>query len=298
MTKRNWLELCLLSIVWGSTFVFAKVAVTEIPPLVLVFCRVAIAALALHVVLRMRGLRFPLRPSVLMSFLVMGLLNNAIPFSLIFWGQTVLAAGLASILNATTPIFTVLVAALLFRQEVLRPHRIAGVVIGFIGIAVMLSPALAGLAREPLWAEAACLGAAISYAFAAAFARRFKDMPAMVAATGQLTGSSLLMIPLALWQASAWTANEVSLLAWSNVAALGLFGTAFAYLLYFRLLSQAGATNASLVTLLIPLNTVLLGALFLGEALNLHQFAGLAILLFGLIILDGRFLRVLQKAHV
>lgn len=298
MTRRNWLELCLLSIIWGSTFVFAKVAVAEIPPLVLVFCRVAIAAAALHCVLRIRGLRFPTHSSILGSFLAMGLLNNAIPFSLIFWGQTALAASLASILNATTPIFTVLVAALLFRQEVLRPHRIAGVVLGFAGIVAMLSPGLAGLTEEPLWAEAACLGAAVSYAFAAAFARRFKDMPAMVAATGQLTGSSLLILPLALWQAAGWHPGEVSLVAWSNVAALGLLGTAFAYLLYFRLLSQAGATNASLVTLLIPLNTVIMGALFLGEALSPHQLAGLMLLLFGLTVLDGRWIAALRRKHV
>lgn len=295
MTLRNWLDLCLLSIVWGSTFVFAKVAVAEIPPLVLVFCRVAIAAAALHCVLRIRGLRFPAQPAILISFLGMGLLNNAIPFSLIFWGQTALAAGLASILNATTPIFTVLVASLLFRQETLRPHRVAGAVLGFAGIVVMLSPALAGLAREPIWAEAACLGAALSYAFAAAFAKRFKDMPAMVAATGQLSGSSLLILPLALWQATGWTPGGVSLTAWVNVAALGLLGTAFAYLLYFRLLSQAGATNASLVTLLIPLNTVVMGALFLGEALSPHQLAGLAILLIGLLVLDGRWIAALRR---
>ncbi|MBA5777252.1 DMT family transporter [Stappia sp. F7233] len=295
MSALHWLMLTVLSFIWGGTFLFAKVAVAEIPPLMLVFLRVVIGAATLHVALRLAGHRFPLKPSLILSFLVMGLLNNAVPFSLIFWGQTVLSASLASILNATTPIFTVIVAAALFRQEALSVRRIAGIAIGFGGVVVMLSPGLAGLGGDPVWAELACLGAALSYAFAAAFARRFRGVPTMVAAAGQLTGSSVLMLPLALWQAGDFSLAATSSVALANVAALGVLSTGIAYLLYFRLLTEAGATNASLVTLLIPLSATLMGAVVLGETLGPHEAAGLAVLLFGLLILDGRVLRFLPR---
>ena len=142
----------------------------------------------------------------------MGLLNNAIPFSLLFLGQTVIGAGLASILNATTPIFTVIVASLLVKQETLQTHRIAGVLLGVVGVAVMLSSSLSGLATDPLWAQLCCLGAAVSYACAATFAHRFKSLPPQVSATGQLLGSSLIMLPVG-WVARKIQGREVESLA-------------------------------------------------------------------------------------
>lgn len=299
MSWKNWLLLVMLALVWGATFPFGKIALGEIPPFVLAFLRVVLAALVLHAVLRLHGLAFPRDRSTLGAFLLMGLLNNAIPFSLILWGQTGISASLASILNATTPIFTVLVASLLFHQEVLRAHRVAGIAVGFAGVALLLLPgleagALAGLAGEPAWAQLLCLGAALSYAFAAAFARRFRGIPVMVAATGQLTGSSLLLLPLALWQASTvpggWSPAMAGPAAWASVVALGTACTAFAYLIYFRLLSEGGATNASLVTLLIPVSATLISAWLLGEALSALQLAGMGVLLVGLVLLDGRVL--------
>ncbi|WP_186388419.1 DMT family transporter [Stappia sp. TSB10P1A] len=306
MSWKNWVLLVVLALVWGATFPFGKIALGEIPPFVLAFLRVLLAALVLHAVLRIYGLAFPRDRSTLGAFLLMGLLNNAIPFSLILWGQTGISASLASILNATTPIFTVLVASLAFRQEVLRAHRVAGIVVGFAGVALLLLPgleagALAGLAGEPAWAQFLCLGAALSYAFAAAFARRFRGVPVMVAATGQLTGSSLLLLPLALWQASAspggWSPAMAGPAAWASVVALGTACTAFAYLIYFRLLSEGGATNASLVTLLIPVSATLISALLLGEALSGLQLAGMGVLLAGLVLLDGRVLAVFGSSR-
>ncbi|WP_029059388.1 DMT family transporter [Stappia stellulata] len=293
MSLKNWSLLCLLALIWGGTFPLAKLAVAEIPPLVLVFARVAIAAVVLHIILRLRGLRFPLAPDMLLAFLAMGLLNNAIPFSLIFWGQTEVSASLASILNATTPIFTVIVASVVFSQEVLKANRVAGIALGFAGVAVLLSPGLFGIGTEPLWAKMLFLGAALSYAFAATFARRFSGVSILVAAAGQLTGSTLLMAPLAFWQASAWqgagwSLAETSVQGWVAMALLGVLCTAFAYLIYFRLLREAGATNASLVTLLVPVTATAIGVAFLGEALSGLQFAGMAILLAGLCVLDGR----------
>lgn len=308
MTFINWLLLALLSLIWGGTFLFAKIAVAEIPPLVLVFLRVFLAALVMHAVLGIARQRFPLAPGMLLSFLVIGLTNNAIPFSLLFWGQTAISASLASILNATTPIFTVLVATLAFRHETLQAHRLIGIGLGLAGVAVLLLPGLEGAGLEgarldgpdgveafPLWAQLACLGAALSYAVAASFARRFKGLPLMVPVVGQLTGASVWMLPLALWQGASWSPAETSLAVWACVIALGTIGTAFAYLIYFRLLTGAGATNASLVTLLVPVSASVLGALVLGESLNAGQFLGMAILLVGLVVLDGRVLTLLPR---
>ena len=288
MTLRNWILLLLLGAIWGGSFLFAKVAVAEIPPLVLVFCRVAIACAVLHVVLRFTSHRFPVQPRMLAAFLIMGFLNNAVPFSLLFWGQTEISAGLASILNATTPIFTFIVAALLMRQEPVRAHRIAGVLIGFAGVLVMVSPSITGLGDDPLWAQLACLGGAFSYALAATFARTFRDIPPMVSATGQLSGSTLIMLPVALLAAGNWSPLQTSAVVWLNVLALGIGATALAYLIYFRLLADAGATNASLVTFIVPASAILFGFLLLGERLNAYQFTGLGLLLTGLLVLDGR----------
>ncbi|NBN65230.1 EamA family transporter [Microvirga tunisiensis] len=297
MNLISWLLLAALSALWGGAFLFAKVAVSEIPPFVLVFLRVAIAVALLQGVLYLSRQRLPSDRSSLGAFLLLGLLNNVVPFSLIFWGQTGIAAGLASILNATTPMFTFLVAAVLFRQEEVSLSRIAGVLLGFAGVAAMLSASLAGLTSDPLWAQAACLGAAVSYAFAGAFGRRFRGTPPLVTATGQLTASTLIMAPVALLTAGSWSPVDVSLLVWGNVLALGVFATALAYLLFFRLLARAGATNTSLVTLLIPVCALLFGHLLLGERLYPVQFAGLAVLLAGLVLLDGRAVRALIAAR-
>jgi len=291
MSLRNWIMLAVLGAIWGGSFLFAKVAVAEIPPFVLVFFRVAIACGVLLLMLGHRGLLGRLQPKYALPFLVMGLLNNAVPFSLLFLGQTVIGAGLASILNATTPVFTVIVASLLVKQETLQANRVAGVLLGVAGVAVMLSSSLSGLAEDPVWAQLCCLGAAVSYACAATFARRFRDLPPQVAATGQLIGSSVLMLPVALLSAGSWSLADPGLTAWLNVLALGVLATACAYLIYFRLLAEAGATNASLVTLLVPASALFFGWLILDENLSGLQLGGFAILLLGLIVLDGRLLR-------
>ncbi|MEJ8473029.1 DMT family transporter [Roseibium algae] len=291
MTLINWLLLVLLGTIWGGSFMFAKVAIAEIPPLMLVFLRVLIAGLALHVVLRARGLSFPRTPKLLAAFLIMGLLNNAVPFSLLFWGQTEISAALASILNATTPIFTFMIAAVLLGQETVKLHRISGVLVGFAGVSLMLIPTISGIGHDPLWAQAACLGAACSYGLAASFARRFSDLSPLISATGQLTGSSLIMLPLAIWSSAGWSPADVSVHVWLNVLALGLLATAAAYLIYFKLLSEAGATSASLVTLIVTAAAVLFGVTLLNESLTAYQLGGLAFLLLGLLILDGRILK-------
>ncbi len=295
MALRNWIMLFALGAIWGGSFLFAKVAVAEIPPFVLVFFRVSIACVLLLLVLWRQGLLARLERRLAASFLIMGLLNNAVPFSLLFLGQTVIGAGLASVLNATTPVFTVVVASLLVKQEALRANRVAGVVLGVTGVAIMLSGSLTGLANDPLWAQLSCLGAAASYACAATFARRFRDVPPQVAATGQLIGSSLIMLPVAVLTASGWSFADPGMITWINVLALGTLATALAYLIYFQLLAEAGATNASLVTLIVPASALFFGWLILGENLSPLQLGGFAVLLLGLVVLDGRVLQRPKK---
>lgn len=296
MTLRDWSLLILLGTIWGSSFVFAKIAVAEIPAFTLVFLRVAIACATLLLLLWLQGKLYQLEQNLIGSFLVLGLLNNAIPFSLLFLGQTAIGAGLASILNATTPIFTVIIAGIFARQEPVNTSKLAGISLGIVGVAVMLSNSLSGLATDPIWAQACCIGAAISYGCAATFARKFAKKSPEVVATGQLMGSSLIMLPLAIWASTTWHPKETSIAAWGSVIALSIVATAFAYLLYFRILRSAGATNASLVTLLVPASALVLGGIFLSEKLQPIQIVGLAILFVGLLLLDGRLLKKIKAS--
>ncbi|NJM92432.1 MAG: DMT family transporter, partial [Rhodospirillaceae bacterium] len=205
MSLSDWSLLLTLSILWGGSFFFVGVAVTALPPFTIVLLRVAIAATALHLVLRATRTAMPWDGKTWLAFFGMGLLNNAIPFSLIVWGQTHIASGLASILNATTPLFTVLVAHVLTADERLSKGRIVGVLLGLGGVVALIGPqALTGLGKDVV-AQLAVLGAALSYAFASIFGRRFKRMGVspLATATGQLTASSTLMLPVALIVASA-----------------------------------------------------------------------------------------------
>jgi drug/metabolite transporter (DMT)-like permease len=272
---------------WGGTFFFIALATDELPPLTIVACRVALAAVALHVLLAATGQHVPTAPRVLGAFLVMGLINNAVPFALIAWGQTRIAGGLASILNATTPLFAVVLAHVLTPDERLSASRGAGVLLGFLGVVVMIGTAGSGGDRL---AEAAVLCAALSYALAGLYGRTFARMgiAPQATATGQVTASSLILAPLALLVDRPWTLPAPSLAATLAILALGLASTALAYVIYFRLLATAGATNLLLVTFLIPVSAILLGALVLGETLALRHYVGMALIGAGLAAIDGR----------
>lgn len=290
MSARDWGLLAALSVLWGGSFLFVGVAVRELPPLTIVALRVLLAALALAAALRIAGVVFPRSRPVWLAFLGMGVLNNAIPFSLIVWGQTQIPSGLASILNATTPLFTVLVAHAFTVDERLTRSRIAGLLIGFAGVVAMIGPgALEALGNDVL-AQLAVLAAAVSYAFAGVFGRRFKRLgvPPLATAAGQVCASSLLLVPLALLVDRPWTLPLPSGQAAAAVLALALLSTAVAYILYFRLLASAGATNLLLVTFLIPVSAIALGALVLGERLEPKHFAGMALIGLGLAYIDGR----------
>lgn len=298
MTARDWGLLLLLSLLWGGTYFFVRVALDDLPPLTLVLLRVAIASAALLIVLKISGQAMPFRRDILGVMLVMAILNNMIPFILFFWAQTVLPAGLAAILNATTPLFTVVVMHLFTADEKATPNKVAGVVLGFLGVVVLIGPAAAGALDTPLWALLACLGAALSYAVSGLWGRRIKPLglAPTFTAWAQLTCTTALMAPLAAVVEKPWALAMPGPAAIAATLALALASTAFAYILFFKILASAGPTNLLLVTFLIPASAIFLGSVFLGERLAPTHFAGLALIGLGLAAIDGRLWKRLTGA--
>ena len=300
MNRGDWLIFVGLALIWGSAFFFISVAVHAIPPLTYVWLRLTIAAAGLWLFLWWRGERIALPRSVWGSIFLLALLNNALPFALFGWGQTHIASGLASILNATTPILGVVVAHFCTDDERMTPAKIGGVLLGFGGVATMIGPALLSNIGTDALAQLACIAASLSYAFAAVWARRFKRMglPPITVTTGQLTAGALMMLPVALVVDHPWKEAFLGFGPLAAVTALALLCTAFAYVLYFRLIDRAGATNALLVTLLVPPTAILLGAMFLDETLAAQDLLGLILIAFGLAAIDGRLIRALRPSRL
>lgn len=298
MTARNWALLLFLSILWGGSFFFVAVAVKELPPLTIVIFRTGIAALALTLVLKLRREAWPFAGGVIAPYFVMGLFNNLLPFSLLFWAQTLIPSGLASILNATTPIFAIVVAHFALADERMAAHKALGIGFGFAGVSVLLGgDALSGSGWAVL-GMIACLGAALSYGLAGVYGRRFKAMalsPLQVA-LGQLLATTLMMIPVVSLVDSPWQLPAPSFGAVAAIAALAVASTALAYVVFFQILASAGAVNTALVTLLVPVSAILLGTLLLGERLDPQHFAGMALIGVGLLAVDGRLLGKMSRA--
>lgn len=296
MSLLDWALLILLSVIWGGSFFLNQLLLVELPALTLVFARVALAAAALWVATYALGQHMPMRRAVWAAFLGMGLLNNAIPFTLIVLGQSQIGSSLASILNATTPLFTVLVAHVLTNDEKISGQRLVGVVVGLIGVAIMVG----GDALETFGSIAlghfAVLGAALSYACAGVFGRRFRRLGVspMASATGQVTASSILLLPLVLFMDTPWALAMPSGQAVLSLVVLAVVCTALAYSLFFRILASAGATNLSLVTFLVPVSAIILGVLILHETLELYHLIGMIGIAAGLIAIDGRLLSRLK----
>ena len=295
MGAYEWLLLVTLSVLWGGSFFFVGVAVEVLPPLTIVALRVSLAALTLLAVLYLTGLKLPTAPKIWRSLIWMGILNNVIPFTLIVWGQTHIASGLASILNATTPIFTIIAAHFLTKDEKMTGNKIIGVIIGFVGVVFMLGHDTDGGFGDSVIAQLALLGAAISYALAGIYGRRFVQfgIKPIVTATGQVTTASLLLIPLACFFDSPMTLGLPGLEIWLAIIGLALLSTAVAYILYFRILATAGATNLLLVTLLIPVSAIVLGTTVLGEVLDSNHFIGMGLISIGLLTIDGRAVQII-----
>lgn len=290
MTATEWGLLLLLCTVWGGSYFYIGVAIKTLPPFVIVAFRVTLGAAILYGIVRLSRQHMPTDGATWRAFFVMGLTNNVVPFSLITWAQGHVPSGFAAILNATTPIFAVILANAMTVDEKMTSGRLAGVVIGFLGVAVMIGPdALAG-ATDSLVADLALLTASVFYAFSPIYGRRFsrQGLSPMVAATGQFTAASVMMLPLTAVVDAPWTLPMPGLPVWGALLGLAAISTALAYIIYYRILATAGAVNLMLVTFLVPVSAIILGALFLGERLAPVDFLGMAVIGLGLAAIDGR----------
>lgn len=297
MNRRDWATLAFLAVIWGAAFFFISVVVAHVPTFTYVWLRVTIAAGALWLWLWWRGLPLAIPRSAWAAMFVLAMLNNVLPFALFGWGQTRIGSGLASILNATTPIWGVIVAHLFTADERLNPRKAVGVLLGFGGVALMIGPALlADVGREGT-AQLACIVATLLYAIAGVFARRFKaqGLSAETVTTGQLTAAALVMLPVAFLFEQPWAMPMPPAEAWAAILALAIVSSALGYVLYFRLIASAGATNALLVTLLVPPTAILLGVAVLGERIGASGFAGLGLIALGLAAIDGRLVERLRR---
>jgi drug/metabolite transporter (DMT)-like permease len=294
MRSNNLGLLFFLALLWGSSFFFYKVLVAVLPPVTVVLGRVGIAAIAMNLWLLAHGQSIALTHGRWRRFLLLGSLNNVVPFILIAWGETRIESGMASILNATTPIFMATIAHWGTQDEKLSWNKVTGIACGILGVVVLVGAEAFGGARN-LLGSLAVVGASCAYGFGGVYSRRFKDLPPLVAATGQTTAAAILMVPLSLLIDHPWALSPPDGMAWLALLALALVNTALAYVVYYRILAGASATYVSLVTFLIPVVALLLGAAFLGEAVTPRALIGMAIIALGLAAIDGRLIRLISR---
>jgi len=295
MHRHDWLLLVALSVFWGGSFFFNGVALQELPPLTVALARVFFGALCLLAVIGPLGGSLPRRAADWLPFAIMGLVNNAIPFSLYLTAQTMISSGLAAVLNATTPLFAVLVMAA-SGEEQLSGRRIAGVLMGLGGVAMLRAPGLSG--ADQTLGILICLAAALSYGFAGYWGRRaLAGVPPLTSATAQLICSTPMMALAAGFAERPWTLPMPGMVTWLAVGGLATLSTALAYILFFRILNRSGAVNVVLVTLLIPVTAILLGVWILHEPLSANEVAGALIIAASLIVIDGRAFGWLQRRY-
>jgi drug/metabolite transporter (DMT)-like permease len=295
LDSKSTIMLLLLAAVWGGSFFFGEVALREVPPLTITLHRVVWAVPILAVIVFFKRIAVPRSPRVWGAYLVMGALNNAIPFSLIFWGQTQIESGLASILNATTAMFAAVVAGLLLADEPVTAKKIVGAVLGIAGVAFIMGPSALTEFNPSNLAQLAILGATLSYAFAGVWGKTaLTGQPPLMNALGMLVGSTLLMIPIVL-VFDGPPNFELSAGVWGALLGMAALSTALAYVLYFAILVRAGTANLLLVTLLIPPFAIGLGVLFLGEQMGSEAWIGFAIIAFGFAVTDGRLFSIFSR---
>lgn len=292
MGRNEWIMLLVLSMVFGGAFFFMDVGVETFQPMTFAWCRVSLAAVILWVIVLLRGSSLPTRWQPYAAFLVLGLFNNVIPFSLIAWGQITIDSSLSSIANATTPLWTVLVAGALLPDERFTWLKVLGVLMGAFGVACMMGlEAFSNVSLANVTAIGAVVLAAFSYAIGGWWGRRFHawKIDPVVVATGQVTAGGLIMLPMVLWIDPLWAYfGTAPLEAWGAVLGIAVLSTAFAYVLFFRILAAAGATNLSLTTFLVPIWATLLGVSFRGDTLGATHFLGALIIGLALVLIDGR----------
>ena len=285
MRASEWLLLLLLSMLWGATFFFIAVAVPEVPPFTLVLARVAIAALVLVPLVFLLGYRLPSVLTAWAPFLVQSVINNVVPFTLMVYGQQRIASGLAAVLNATTPLFTLILARLV-AGDPLTPGKLAGVLLGIAGVAVLMAPAALTANASSVIGMLCILGGALSYAISALWMRRLRQIPPLVSSAAQLTCSTVLLLPVAAIADRFWLLPLPGTPAVLAILSLAVLSTAVAYIVFFRISATAGPSNVMLVTLLIPITATLLGVLVLGERLALNHILGAGVIASGLVVID------------
>jgi len=285
--------LMLLGAIWGTSFLFIKVGVSEMGPITFATLRVLVASIVLLLVLRAKKQRLPRDIQTWKHFAVMGATGILIPFAAIAWGTQYIASGLSAILNATMPLFT-FVFAVACGGERATPERILGLAVGFGGVLLLTWPQFQGGLEASLLGELAVVVASLSYAVAIVYARRhLVGQPPLVASFGQVGTALLFFIPLALMEES-WS-QPLSLAAIGSVLAIGIFGTAVGYIIYYRLLRVIGATGTSLVTYIVPVFGVFWGWVILNERLSWHAFASLGMIFFGLVLTNNLIGRLLER---
>ncbi len=291
MSAKLWTLLVILSVLWGGSFFLAEIALEDFSPYMVVTLRVGIAALVLLFYLLIIRQWLSLNAKMWLSLFIMGALNNAIPFTLITWGQVYIESGLAAILNATTPLFTVLLAHFMTQDEKMSINKVIGVLTGFVGVVCLIGPVALSGQSELALGQLAVLVAAISYAFAGIWGKRLRSLPAAQSAAGMLLGSTVLMLIFCLVKQESFNL-QASLPGWSAIIGLAILSSALAYLIYFYILAEAGATNLLLVTFLIPLSALILGVVFLNETFNINAIIGMVLIILSLVCIDGRLFRL------
>ena len=300
MSNKEWIFIGALGLLWGSSFLFAELLLTRLDPILIVYLRVAIASFIMLPLLLIKHWPMKLSLGGLFSLLVMGLLNNVIPFSLIVAGQQSTTAGLASILNANTSFLAIIMAALFIPSERLTFNRIIGVLIGIFGVVVAVDififmPSATQTTMQDNAGKYFILLATLSYAFAALWGKKYLgDLSPVLAATGMLTASTLIMTPYALYHYM----DEIFTIGWDMLGIaflLALLCSVFAYLLYFKILEISGPGNLLICTILIPPSAILLEAIMLNQAITLYEFIGMILIIIGLLILDGRILNWFKR---
>lgn len=296
MGRLEWGLLLVLALFWGASFFFFKILVTELPPFTIVLGRVGIAAFCLNVLLRATGGRLPSGATEWRDHFILATTNYVLPFALIAFGEKHITSALASILNAVTPIFTMLMAHMLTRTEKLSWNKAMGAVFAFAGVVIVIGPGVfRSFGQGGLLGELSCLSAAVLYGFSNVFGRRFRSRPLLQVSTSQVTASFVVVLPLSAVIDQPWTLPLPSLPVWGALIGLAVISTVVAYTIYFHLLAKAGPTNISLVAFLVPVSAVLLGVIFLGEWLSANALAGMLVIGLGLAAIDGRPLMWLKR---
>lgn len=293
MTPLEWGLLVILSVLWGGAFFLIEIALRDLPPFTIMIFRVTGAALFLWVIVLVRGVAVPRGWGLWLILTIMAVFNSALPFSLIGWGQIQITSGLSSILIAMTPLLAVITAHFFTEDESFTPMKGLGVLSGLIGAVVMIGPEFLRDLGSNVLSQLAVLGGAVSYSIAAVFGRRFgrKDMSPISVAAGQVTMAAVLLLPFFLIVDQPWTLRFPTLEGMGAVAGLALGSTGIAYLIYYRVLASAGATNLMLVNFMAPVSAILLGLFVLGETLTLEQIIGMGFIALGLALIDGRMFR-------